>query len=53
MVQLQADILKADYKNIIYPNEKLEDLVNLKWLFFVLLLLVTAEWTLRKYHGSY
>ncbi|MGV3586174.1 MAG: vWA domain-containing protein [Adhaeribacter sp.] len=51
--QLQADILKADYKNIIYPNEKLEDLVNLKWLFFVLLLLVTAEWTLRKYHGSY
>ncbi|KAA5548599.1 vWA domain-containing protein [Adhaeribacter rhizoryzae] len=51
--QLQADILKADYKNIIYPNEKLEDLVNLKWLFFVLLLLVSVEWTLRKYHGSY
>lgn len=51
--QLQADILKADYQNIIYPNEKLEDLVNIKWLFFVLLLLVTAEWTLRKYHGSY
>ncbi|GEO04825.1 hypothetical protein AAE02nite_24890 [Adhaeribacter aerolatus] len=51
--QLQADILKADYKNIIYPNEKLEDLVNLKWLFFVLLLLVSIEWTLRKYHGSY
>ena len=53
LAQLQADILKADYKNIIYPNEKLEDLVNVKWLFFVLLLLVTVEWTLRKYHGSY
>jgi len=50
---LQADILKADYKNIIYENEKLEDLINLKWLFFAVLLLVSAEWFLRKYYGSY
>ena len=53
LAQLEQDILKADYKNIIYANEKLEDLINLKWLFFVLLLLVSAEWFLRKYHGSY
>ena len=53
MAQLQQDILKADFKNIIYSSEKLEDLVNVKWLFFVLLFLVTVEWALRKYHGSY
>lgn len=53
LAQLKDDILKADYKNIIYSSEKLEDLVNLKWLFFLLLFLVTAEWTLRKYYGSY
>lgn len=51
--QLQQDILKADYKNIIYSNESLEDLINVKWLFFAILFLISAEWFLRKYHGSY
>jgi len=50
---LQEAILKANYKNIIYENEKLEDLINLKWLFFAILFLVSAEWFLRKYYGSY
>ena len=51
--QLQQAILSADYKNVIYENEKMEDLINLKWLFFALLFLVSAEWFMRKYYGSY
>ncbi|WP_026463228.1 VWA domain-containing protein [Adhaeribacter aquaticus] len=51
--QLQQDLLKADYKNIIYSNENLEDLINLEWLFFIVLALVSVEWFLRKYYGTF
>ena len=37
----------------IYTSELFLPLINLKWLFFVLLTLVAAEWGLRKYMGSY
>lgn len=37
----------------IYTSELFLPLVDLKWLFFVLLLLVATEWGLRKYMGSY
>ncbi len=37
----------------IYTSELFLPLVNLKWLFFVLLLLVSVEWGIRKYMGSY
>ena len=53
MEQLKQDLLKADFKNIIYANETLEDLINVKWIFFLLLALVSAEWFLRKYYGNY
>ncbi|MGV3503919.1 MAG: VWA domain-containing protein [Adhaeribacter sp.] len=51
--QLQEDLLQADFKNVIYPNETLEDLIKVKWLFFLILALVSAEWFLRKYYGNY
>jgi hypothetical protein len=37
----------------IYTSELFLPLINLKWLFFVLLALVAAEWGIRKYMGSY
>jgi hypothetical protein len=33
--------------------EEMNEFINLKWVFFVLLFLVTIEWGLRKYLGSY
>jgi hypothetical protein len=50
--QLAQDILKADYKPVIYAQEDLKDLINLKWLFFLILALVTVEWATRKYSGG-
>ncbi|WP_276497435.1 vWA domain-containing protein [Pontibacter litorisediminis] len=50
---LEQDILQADHKNVIYSQEELSDLVDLKWLFFLLLGLVIVEWFVRKYNGSY
>lgn len=38
---------------ISYLEKKLEDLINLKIVFFLLLLLISTEWLLRKYYGSY
>jgi len=34
-------------------TEDLSELIQQKWLFFLLLLLVTTEWGIRKYQGSY
>ncbi|UOQ76352.1 VWA domain-containing protein [Hymenobacter sp. 5516J-16] len=50
--QLAQDIQKANYKPVIYEQEELKDLINLKWLFFVLLALLTVEWATRKYSGG-
>ncbi|WP_310395077.1 VWA domain-containing protein [Hymenobacter sp.] len=50
--QLAQDILKANYKPVISQEEDLQDLINLKWLFFVILAFLTVEWAVRKYSGS-
>ncbi|WP_345074603.1 VWA domain-containing protein [Hymenobacter fastidiosus] len=50
--QLTQDIQQANAKPVIYSQEDLKDLINLKWLFFLLLALVTAEWAARKYLGG-
>ncbi len=50
--QLEKDLLQADFKNIIYSNENIQDLINLKWLFFVLLAFISIEWFIRKYNGA-
>ncbi|WP_299824063.1 VWA domain-containing protein [uncultured Pontibacter sp.] len=51
--QLEQDILNANHKAKIYSSEELKDLVDLKWLFFLLLGFVCIEWFIRKYNGSY
>ena len=40
-------------KAVSYSEVKLQDLINLKWFFFLLLFFITAEWLLRKRAGSY
>jgi hypothetical protein len=44
---------REDIKTISYSHYKLEDLINLKWVFFLLLALLSAEWFLRKRSGAY
>jgi hypothetical protein len=34
-------------------SEEMVELIYLKWLFFLLILLLGTEWGLRKYHGGY
>jgi hypothetical protein len=51
--QLQSHLQKAEAKSIIHTEESYDSVINLKLVFWVLLLLVASEWFLRKYHGSY
>lgn len=51
--QLQEDLQQREMKSTVYAEEDYLPVIRLEWLFFVLLLLVSAEWFIRKYNGSY
>lgn len=34
-------------------TEAIDEIINWRWLFFVVLLLATVEWGLRKFNGGY
>ena len=51
--ELTNTLLKAEFKPILYSTEKVKELINQKWLFFFLFLLLATEWFLRKYKGGY
>lgn len=44
---------RSDIKPLLYTQDEYEDLVNLRWIFFLLLILLATEWFIRKYNGSY
>jgi len=50
---LNADLTQKEATSVIHSEEKFDNLLNLKWVFFLLLALISAEWFLRKYHGGY
>jgi len=51
--KLVIDLNKRDdIKSVSYTEKKLTDLINLKWIFFLLLTLLSIEWFMRKRNGS-
>ena len=44
---------KNQLKPILYDTFLTESAINLKWIFFLILILLSAEWFLRKYLGGY
>ncbi|MBK7871867.1 MAG: hypothetical protein IPJ74_14890 [Saprospiraceae bacterium] len=50
-----ADLIKdkGTVKPVIFETSKTRAVINLKWIFFLLLLLLTGEWFLRRYFGAY
>ncbi|GHN00292.1 hypothetical protein WSM22_17810 [Cytophagales bacterium WSM2-2] len=51
--QLVSNYKKTEAKSLIHTEETFSPLVQAKWFFFLLLVLISAEWFLRKYSGSY
>lgn len=49
----KSDLEKAEATSVIHTEETYDSMINLKWVFWLLLILVTAEWGLRKFYGSY
>ena len=44
---------KEDIVSVAYQQQSLTDLINLKWIFFLLLAFISLEWFLRKWAGAY
>jgi hypothetical protein len=50
---LTADLQQTKTASLIHSEETFNQLINLKWVFFLFLALISTEWFLRKYLGSY
>lgn len=44
---------REDIKSVSYSEKKLDDVIHLKWIFFLILALISAEWFMRKRNGAY
>ncbi len=50
---LKTHLLSKDAISILHASENIEGIMNLKWIFFILLFLASLEWFLRKFKGGY
>lgn len=50
---MTSDLQQTKAASLIHSEETFNQLINLKWVFFLLLALISTEWFLRKYLGSY
>ncbi len=54
ILEIAAAIRSRDtVKPVIYETAQTQPIINFKWLFAILLLLLASEWALRRYFGSY
>ncbi|MDI9863786.1 VWA domain-containing protein [Flectobacillus sp. DC10W] len=53
LAQLEKQILAHKAPEKIEANEDLKEFINLKWVFFLIIALLTTEWVVRKYMGGY
>lgn len=44
---------RGNVKPVIYETAQTQPVINFKWLFFLLLVLLSAEWATRRYFGAY
>ena len=53
MQNIVNDIEKSDkVKSVLYETFSTRPLIDMKWLFFIILLLLITEWFIRKYNGN-
>lgn len=43
---------RSDIKTVVYSHTRYSELLNIPWLFVMLMLLMAAEWITRKYNGE-
>jgi hypothetical protein len=49
-----ADLIRKNenIKTVVYEDKRYSDLIDVKWVFVLILLLLSAEWFLRKREGE-
>ena len=54
-IQELINVIKSSDSNktIIHNSEKMESLINNKWILIFLLMIISIEWIYRKYSGFY
>lgn len=50
---LADQLLQAEVKQVIRSEDQFDSIINLRWFFIILLLLISAEWFIRKFLGGY
>lgn len=53
LTELGETLLAKDIKPVIYSTTRTRSVINLKWIFFLLLGMLSVEWFLRRYFGAY
>jgi hypothetical protein len=51
--EIKKTILNHKVPEKIDATEDLKEMINLRWIFFMILALLTTEWVMRKYLGGY
>jgi len=51
--QLTQDLTAQEFPDVLHASESLLHWIQLTWILWVLILLASAEWALRKYKGIY
>jgi hypothetical protein len=44
---------RQDIRPVLYSQKEFKDIINLKWIFFLVLILISVEWFVRKFSGGY
>lgn len=50
---LKNKLLTTQAQSVIHSSEDVSELINLKWLFYLLITLASVEWFIRKFRGGY
>lgn len=50
---LKEELGRAEASSTIRTEEAYDSVINLKWIFWILLTIIGVEWFLRKFYGSY
>jgi hypothetical protein len=52
-IELRNSLKNKGLINKVISNEEMKDLINIKWILFLLIVLASFEWAFRKYLGGY
>jgi hypothetical protein len=51
--ELGNTLLEKNIKPVVYSTSRTRSVINLKWIFFLILGMLSLEWFLRRYFGAY